>query len=67
MRFPIPLVVELPDDQLAQWAERVGGPLGGGGPVRAKDAVEAVRGQVLEAVRDRFGALGVQADVTVKR
>lgn len=66
MRFPIPLVVELDTEQLARWADAsaVAQP---DGNVRAKDAVEAMREQVVAAVRRDFGVLGVRADISVRR
>jgi hypothetical protein len=67
VRFPIPLDIEISDDELAGWAAHVGVPIGADGKVRAKDAVALVRAQVLSAVTRDFSVLGVRADVTIKR
>ena len=67
MRFPIPLVVDLDDGQLAKLFDVLDLPRTHGNGVRAKDAVEAVRAQVLAAVRRDFLILGVRADVSVRQ
>jgi hypothetical protein len=64
VRFPVPLVIDMTDDQLRQWAEATGVPRTGDGSVRAKDAVDAVRAQVLAAVQ---AVLGQHADISIKR
>lgn len=66
MRFPIPLVIEVDDDQLARFADAAGLPLADG-KLRAKDAVDGVRDQVLAAVRRDFTILGVRADISIKQ
>jgi hypothetical protein len=67
MRFPVPLVIELDDDQLTRYADAVDLPRADG-QVRAKDAVDQVRAQVLAAVRRDFTTLGIHdADITIKR
>ena len=66
MRFPIPLVIELDDEQLARWAKSAGVPQTAG-QVRAKDAVEGVRSHVVVAVQAHFDEMGVRADVSIKR
>jgi hypothetical protein len=65
MRFPVPLVVELNDEQLAAWAKSAG--IGQDGWVRAKNAVEGIRAHVLVAVQAHFDEMGVRADVSIKR
>jgi len=67
VRFPVPLIIEIDDTELAGWAEHVEIPVGSDGKVRAKDAVEMVRAQVLSAVGRDFTVLGVKADVSIKR
>lgn len=64
MRFPVPLVVDMTDDPLGQRADANGVPRAGDGTVRAKDAVDALRAQVLAVVQ---GELGQHADVSIKR
>lgn len=66
MRFPIPLVIELDDEQLKQLAELADWPQVDG-QVRAKDAVEGMRIVVVGAIGLHFSELGVRADVSVKR
>lgn len=66
MRFLIPVIVDLPDDQLAEWAA-VTDVAQTHGQVRAKDAVDAMRAQVPGAIQLYFEGLGVRADVSVKR
>lgn len=66
MRFPIPLVIELDDEQLAEWAA-VTDVAQTQGQVRAKDAVASMRAQVPGAVQMYFQGLGVRADVSVKQ
>lgn len=66
MRFPIPLVIDLPDDQLAEWAAGTGVTVPGI-PVRAKDAVDAMREQVPEALKAYFTGLGVRAEISIKQ
>lgn len=64
MRFPVPLVIEMSSEQLSAWADVRGVPRAGDGEVRAKDAVDAVRAQVLAAVTEE---LGRHASVEIKR
>ena len=64
MRFPIPLEVEIPDTELTHWALATG--VTEDSAPRAKDAVEALRAQVLDAVRRDFRTVGVTAVVAVK-
>ena len=66
MRFPIPLVVELDDNELAAWAASAG-IAQADEPVRAKDAVEGVRSHVVVAVQAHFDEMGVRAGVSIKR
>ena len=65
MRFPVPLAIEISDDQLAAWADKTGVPRDG--QVRAKDAVDGMRAQVLAVLRADFEGLGVDAEITIGR
>jgi hypothetical protein len=64
VRFPVPLVIDMTDDQLSQWADANGVPRASDGKVRAKDAVDAMRAEVLAAIR---AVLGEHAQVSIKR
>jgi hypothetical protein len=64
VRFPIPLLVEMTDGQLRQWAAAKGVPRAADGKIRAKEAVDAMRAKVLAAVH---GELAEHADVSIKR
>ena len=66
MRFPVPLVIEIPDGQLAAWALRLGVHRDEDGRVRAKYAVDGVRAQVLQVLRADFKGLGIDAEITVR-
>ena len=66
MRFPVPLVIEIPDDQLAAWADKTGTPRASDGRVRARDAVDSVRGHALVAVQAHFDELGVDAEILIR-
>jgi hypothetical protein len=68
MRIQIPLVIEMTDEQVADYAREYGLSL----PVRAKDIVDDVRSYVLTAVQDSpaFGEIGNgtrAAEVSIKR
>jgi hypothetical protein len=66
MRFPVPLVIDIPDDQLGRLADATGVPRDGNGKVRAADAVDGVRKQVMAAVARDFEIFGVEAEVSIK-
>jgi hypothetical protein len=62
MRITIPVVVEMTDEQVSEYATAYGLPRGGG-RLYAKEVVEDVRENVLNGVR---GLLG-DVDVTIGR
>lgn len=71
MRIPVPLVIEMTDEQVEQYADEYGLPRTDG-RVYARHVVEDVRSQVLTLIRDSeaFGETGDGtrgADVTIKR
>ena len=66
MRFPVPLVIVIPDGQIPAWALRLGVHRGEDGRVRARYAVDGVRAQVLAVLRADFERLGVDAEITVR-
>lgn len=69
MRIQIPLVIEMSDAQVRQYAVEYGLPHHDG-PLRAKDIVEDVQAYVLTAIQDSaaFGeCAGIRgADVSIK-
>jgi hypothetical protein len=75
MRIAIPLVIEMTDEQVEQYAAEYGLPLPvSDGKVRARDVVDDVRSYVLTCIQDStaFGETGVGdgtrgADVAIKR
>ena len=62
MRIPVPLVIDMTDQQAADYAAEFG--LGDGGKVMAKDMVNDVRRYVLTALQG--STLGQFADVSIK-
>jgi hypothetical protein len=73
MRIAIPLVIDMTDEQVEQYAAEYGLPASNG-KVRARDVVDDVRSYVLTCVQDSaaFGETGTGdgtrgADVTIKR
>lgn len=73
MRIQIPLVIEMTDEQVAEYAAEQGLPHHTG-PLRAKDIMEDVQAYVLTAIQDSaaFGETGDgrgtrAADVSIKR
>lgn len=67
MRIAVTLVIELSDQQVADYAERAGIPQQATGHFRAKDIVDDVRGYVRNCIQDSaaFGDSG--ADISIKR
>lgn len=64
MRIPIPLVVDMTDEQVAEWASLNQLP-GAGSHVMAKDVGDDVRSHVLTVLNS--GILARFADITIKR
>lgn len=74
MRIQIPIVIDLTDSQVEQYADDYGLPRNSAGKVMAKDMVDDVRRYVLTAIQDSaaFGEVGDGkgtrgADVSIKR
>lgn len=65
MRIQIPLVIEMTDEQVKDYAELAGLPHHGG-PLRAKDVVDDLRAHVLSSVQQLNDIVESGADVTIK-
>lgn len=71
MRIQVPLVIEMTDEQVKQYASEFGLPAQGG-TLYAREVVEHVRGRVLASVQDSvaFGETGDgtrRAGISIKR
>jgi hypothetical protein len=66
MRIQVPLVIEMTDEQVKEYAGFAGLPHHGG-PLRAKDVVDDVREHVLASVQALDDLCSVGADVSIKR
>ena len=67
MRIAVTLVIDMTDQQVADYADHAGIPVQPTGHFRARDIAENVRGLAFAAVSGTFDGVGSGADISIKR